>query len=210
MKSVLDSWLERISYSAQIAVAIVAIFGYFYTVRPIYQKELLSESIAKMQLEVSDLERTKKTLEKQASLIDSRLEELGSQIEIFRIENTLLASENEELKAKRDASLLTLAEMNGEIDRLNRILIDQKEKSEQYYTIEYVSKLKIYSSFQYSMKYNISIDDYFDIEQYKCDDTNPYSVVQSAINMWDKPIWDNSQIIPVDIKKKVIVAAKKC
>jgi cytochrome c-type biogenesis protein CcmH/NrfG len=34
------------SYIAQIAVVIVAIFGYFYTVIPVYQKERLAEQAA--------------------------------------------------------------------------------------------------------------------------------------------------------------------
>ena len=38
-------WLETTNHVAQIALAVVAIFGYFYTVRPIYQKEQLAEQV---------------------------------------------------------------------------------------------------------------------------------------------------------------------
>jgi hypothetical protein len=36
----------------------LAAFGYFYTVRPIYQKELLSEQIAANEIKLERLERT--------------------------------------------------------------------------------------------------------------------------------------------------------
>lgn len=38
--------IETFSHIAQIALAIVAIFGYFYTVLPVYQKERLAEQVA--------------------------------------------------------------------------------------------------------------------------------------------------------------------
>ena len=38
--------LEAVSHVAQIALAVVAIFGYFYTVLPVYQKERLAEQVA--------------------------------------------------------------------------------------------------------------------------------------------------------------------
>jgi hypothetical protein len=39
-------WLDTIGQISQISLAVVAIFGYFYTVRPIYQKERLAEQVA--------------------------------------------------------------------------------------------------------------------------------------------------------------------
>lgn len=45
-----DIWLGRLSHIAQIILVGVAVFGYFYTIRPIYQNQLLSEDIAKKEL----------------------------------------------------------------------------------------------------------------------------------------------------------------
>ena len=49
--------LQNITHISQIVLAIVAIFGYFYTVRPIYQKELLSEQIAVKEKESNELKK---------------------------------------------------------------------------------------------------------------------------------------------------------
>ncbi|ENZ9778511.1 hypothetical protein ACHEMN_003125 [Escherichia coli] len=47
MSNKVDVFLSRVSHVSQFVLVAFAIFGYFYTVRPIYQKELLSEEIAK-------------------------------------------------------------------------------------------------------------------------------------------------------------------
>lgn len=48
-------FLSRVSHVSQFVLVAFAIFGYFYTVRPIYQKEVLSEDIAKKEVELSKL-----------------------------------------------------------------------------------------------------------------------------------------------------------
>ena len=51
-KSPLDIWLNRLSHLSQIGLLIIAVFGYFYTVVPLYQKSLLDEQIAQKEVEL--------------------------------------------------------------------------------------------------------------------------------------------------------------
>jgi cell division protein FtsB len=53
-KSEIDLWMQRIAWSAQVVALVVAIFGYFYTVRPVYQKQLLDEQIAEKSVLLRD------------------------------------------------------------------------------------------------------------------------------------------------------------
>lgn len=53
--SLLDVWLYRCGNLSQILLGIFTIAGFFFIVVPIYQKELLSESIAKSELRLSEL-----------------------------------------------------------------------------------------------------------------------------------------------------------
>lgn len=55
-----DLYLSRLSHLSQIGLLIVATFGYFYTVVPLYEKSLLDEQIAQKELE---LKASKKALE---------------------------------------------------------------------------------------------------------------------------------------------------
>ena len=49
-----DIWFLRAAQTATVLGVAVAVFGYFYTVRPIYQKALLDEAIAKKELEIKE------------------------------------------------------------------------------------------------------------------------------------------------------------
>ncbi|EKR2202119.1 TPA_asm: hypothetical protein G4P10_004472, partial [Salmonella enterica subsp. enterica serovar Javiana] len=55
MSNKIDVFLSRVSHVSQFVLVAFAIFGYFYTVRPIYQKEVLSEDIAKKEVELNKL-----------------------------------------------------------------------------------------------------------------------------------------------------------
>jgi hypothetical protein len=55
-ESQVDIWLSRLSHFSQIGLLIVAVFGYVYTVIPVYQKSLLDEQIAKKELELKNIQ----------------------------------------------------------------------------------------------------------------------------------------------------------
>jgi hypothetical protein len=48
-----DTWLTRFSHLSQLGLLAVAVFGYFYTVVPIYEKSKLDEEIARKELELA-------------------------------------------------------------------------------------------------------------------------------------------------------------
>ena len=49
----MDKVLSRIANASQLGLLLLAVFGYFYTVVPVYQKALLDEDIAKKTLELN-------------------------------------------------------------------------------------------------------------------------------------------------------------
>lgn len=51
MNMKLDKILTRGANLSQIVLIFGALFGYFYTVKPLYQKELLDEAIARKEVE---------------------------------------------------------------------------------------------------------------------------------------------------------------
>ncbi|HHA2022737.1 TPA: coiled-coil domain-containing protein [Enterobacter ludwigii] len=72
--SKIDTWFARIANLSQLGVLILAVFGYFYTVLPVYQKSLLDEEIAKKTLEIEKKD-------KQIAAINKKLEERASELE---------------------------------------------------------------------------------------------------------------------------------
>lgn len=53
----IDLIFQRIAHASQLALVLLAVFGYFYTVLPVYQKSLLDEEIAKKTFELRAMER---------------------------------------------------------------------------------------------------------------------------------------------------------
>ena len=75
----LDLYLTRASHGAQIVLVIVAVFGYIYTVLPIYQKELLSEEIARRTIQLEGVREQLKSAESERSELTHRVGELRQQ-----------------------------------------------------------------------------------------------------------------------------------
>ena len=75
----LDLYLTRASHVAQIVLVVAAVFGYIYTVLPIYQKELLSEEIAKRTIELAEIQDQLKFAESERSELGRLVGELGQQ-----------------------------------------------------------------------------------------------------------------------------------
>jgi len=65
--------LINFSHASQIGLFILAVFGYFYTVQPVYTKALLEESIAKNEIELREL---KKLVGKEKDELDKMQKEL--------------------------------------------------------------------------------------------------------------------------------------
>jgi hypothetical protein len=68
----LDQNLSRASHIAQIVLVCVAVFGYFFTVRPIYQKELLAEDVAHKKMELQSLREQVKAARKEIAVRTAR------------------------------------------------------------------------------------------------------------------------------------------
>lgn len=79
-----DQWFNRLGQGSQVLLLLLGVFGYFYTVLPVYQKSLLDEEIAKKTIELSRMEAKASELggkiaEKETELAakDRRLAEAG-------------------------------------------------------------------------------------------------------------------------------------
>lgn len=83
--------IETVSHVAQIALAVVAIFGYFYTVLPVYQKERLAEQVAeyegiikKQAPKIAEAEGRLAELEQERWRLTQNLKNIEGQLSIAR------------------------------------------------------------------------------------------------------------------------------
>jgi hypothetical protein len=91
----LDVWLQRAAHATQVLLLLLGVFGYFYTVRPIHQKEILDEEIAQKNIELRVKEKEMR------SLLDSIKK---TQFELSQKESALSEARKETRIAKTEAT----------------------------------------------------------------------------------------------------------
>lgn len=108
--------LKGASYIAQVAVVIVAIFGYFYTVQPVYQKERLAEQVAeydgiirKQAPKIVEMEQQLAGLRKEREQLSATLKREREQLsgELRSIERQLSAARQEKAKIEEQIQFMT-------------------------------------------------------------------------------------------------------
>lgn len=109
-------WLKAASYIAQVVIVIVAIFGYFYTVLPVYQKERLAEQVAeydgiirKQAPKIVAMEQELRTLQKDREQLAATSKRERAQLsnELRSIERQLAAARNEKAKIENEIQFMT-------------------------------------------------------------------------------------------------------
>lgn len=110
-----DVWLTRAASLSQPLLLVLAVFGYFYTVVPVYQKELLSEQIAAKEIELGKLQREidasgpamqrlqadRIVLEKQVRLLDTQKSDAERAVAELRLRQSVLEARNRDLEESR-------------------------------------------------------------------------------------------------------------
>lgn len=89
-----DRWSGRAANWAQVLMLALVAFGYFYTVRPVYQKDLLEEDVARLTLEQTTLEKNNQLVADRAKSLQDNLADLKSQQARLRSKNLSLAARN--------------------------------------------------------------------------------------------------------------------
>lgn len=140
-----DIWLGRLSHIAQIILVGVAVFGYFYTIRPIYQNQLLSEDIAKKELELrkinKELDYNKNSLQiikDSIKIITNAKDELIKKLrsEYFELSGRTIQLEDEFIKKEKIIGIVTKDLMKvytlNYIERVSLIALTKVNKNFSY------------------------------------------------------------------------------
>jgi hypothetical protein len=99
------SLLLIIGQMAQLALAIVAIFGYFYTVRPVYQKDRLAEQVAEYEGIIKVQKPKILAFEKQLDILSGQRDRFSA--ELTSIEKRLSVARAEKEKIERQIQFMT-------------------------------------------------------------------------------------------------------
>lgn len=93
-----ESILQKLSHLSQIGLLVLSVFGYFYTVRPVFQNQQLQEQTAKLELQKSSLEREKSKSQERLAMLKAQQNEIK--------QNILILQEKWNSEKKRNLALM--------------------------------------------------------------------------------------------------------
>ncbi|MCG8066375.1 MAG: hypothetical protein JAY84_00815 [Candidatus Thiodiazotropha taylori] len=106
-----DKWLSRVTSISQVVIMVLALLGFFYTVVPLYQRELVNEEFARTRLEHLEV---KNSLEASRAELSEQLEK----IELLKLQKNDLAVD---LNGIRTAINKAVAERESAVSALRVI-----------------------------------------------------------------------------------------
>lgn len=201
MASKVDLYLSRISHLSQFVLVAFAIFGYFYTVRPIYQKELLSEDIAKKEVELkslkNDLSNSREQLQKKQESQSRLLSDIAALKRQYTISEQELDSINKELTASKN-------ELEKQKKLAKKAINDNYKNLESVFWENFdglVSRTYITESYR---RANFAGDGTESYENYKELYVTPYTAINNAIRMGGHNFFENAENIPSSLRDKLL------
>jgi len=200
--TMLDTWLIRASNVSQPLLLCLAVFGYLYTVLPVYQKELLSEQIAAREIELTRVLRaidatgpTIQLLESERAALETQLLSLQTQraeaerhVELLKARQSTLEAKNKELDASR-AKL---------VEEVATVQASAKAFSMRTYHDSFASSVSIQYLRGVSAPYEIvEAPTYEAIAAYLL---TPFSAVSSTLALGDSKFIESAASVPRDVK----------
>lgn len=207
MSNKVDIFLSRVSHISQFVLVAFAIFGYFYTVRPIYQKELLSEDIAKKEVELNKLKTS--MVHSQKSLIHNEALRQDLESSIAKLDLQYKKSE-EKLNLINSELSKTLNELNQQ-KRIAKRAINENNKNLDSVFWENFSGLVdvIYISKNTDFVNNTLGDSK---SAYKTPSNlyiTPYDAISEALKNGNHNFISSSKNVPDNIRHKILTKIRR-
>ncbi|EAT8440795.1 hypothetical protein E8Q25_09315 [Salmonella enterica] len=202
MSNKIDIFLSRVSHVSQFVLVAFAIFGYFYTVRPIYQKELLSEDIAKKEVELKSLKTemaySKKSIEHN-EVVQKELESNIARLDLqHKKSEEKLNSINSELKQ-------TLNELNQQKLIAKRAVNANNKNLESVFWENFSGLVAVvYLSKSTHFANNTLADSksaYSDPDDLYL---SPYNAISQALKDGNRNFISSSENVPENIRTKIL------
>lgn len=175
----IDIWSTRIASWSQVGMLVVVTFGYFYTVRPLFQHQLLQEESAKLRIEKQDIVveyesalKNKKKVENELNNIKSDLTKIT--IERDNMEASYIEAKNKQAKAEIKAS-------NIELQISSNLKVLRKAQWEILLLDFTIAKYSANKTDIWDMRNNAEVGNDI-IDAYKNSWSNPYKELIATVN----------------------------
>ncbi|HGB3410890.1 TPA: hypothetical protein ACIVBS_003830, partial [Salmonella enterica subsp. enterica serovar 1,4,5,12:b:-] len=207
MSNKIDVFLSRVSHVSQFVLVAFAIFSYFYTVRPIYQKEVLSEDIAKKEVELSKLKTamlsSQKSIEQNKALrkdLEGSIAKLDLQ---YKESEEKLNSINHELKK-------TLNELNQQKIIAKRAVDANNKNLESVFWENFTGLVGVVYLSKSTDFVNNTLGD--TKSAYNTPGSlylNPYDAISEALKDGNHNFISSSENVPENIRQKILTKIRR-
>lgn len=193
----IDKLLSRASHIAQIVLVAVAVFGYFYTVVPVYQKDLLSEEISQKEIELIKLKEETKSFPKAIKDLEEKAQSLEKSI-----------SDLEQAKAEAEKSVVVIldekAVIENSLKKARQELRAAKNGADEAYKEIYLESFKGAVSFQYLKHMPNPYDILAKQEKLSIDSflVTSYQAIQAVLDDGDPKALESTRLVPERIKEE--------
>jgi len=195
MDLMIDKLLSRASHVAQIVLVAVAVFGYFYTVVPVYQKELLSEEISQKEIELIKLKEEAQNFPQVIKELEDKTQGLEKSL-----------TDLEQAKAEAENSLAVIldekAAIQSSLKKIRQQLQSARNGADEAYKEIYLESFKGAVLFQY-LKHKPSSYDILEKQEKSSIDSflvTPYQAIQAVLDDGDPKTLESTRLVPTRIK----------
>lgn len=123
-------WLRSLSHAAQISLAVTAIIGYVFTVRPIYQKERLAEEVARLEQTSIDKEKEIEASRSQLASLSEEIENMEDQRSLIEAQLKDTIAENQFLAEERISLADNVSQLTRQTERLKQEQADLEQRAQ--------------------------------------------------------------------------------
>ncbi len=175
-----DTWLARITSVSQVIIMVLALLGFFYTVVPMYQNQLIEEQYARTRL--ANLEAKDKL-----RITESEINELA-EVNAELVERRNVLEENieevsQELSEARKALSVTQSELSAQLVDLRSV---RQELAGTKDSLEEIYLLRLAQAAEWMGIIGLPLDDCdrfaYPPDSARASDCTPYRYIDAALN----------------------------
>lgn len=154
-------WSELLAHFSQIVMVGVVIFGYLFTVRPVFQKEQLAEKVAKLEIEEQHWDERLTDKEKELDERQLELAKLNTQTQETLNELQLYKKERDHILTSLDLKSKELIAVNNKLVTANQAVISAQQNLTEQIENQILGKYTISNSYLSELyRYNKTSDNW--------------------------------------------------
>jgi len=204
-----DTWLARITSVSQVVIMVLALLGFFYTVVPMYQNQLIEEQYARTRLANLEAQDKLRVTERE---IDELAEVNAELVERRKVLEENIEEVSQDLSEARKALSVTQGELSAQLVDLRAV---RQELAATKDSLKEIYLLRLVQAAEWMGITGSSLDDCdrFGPDAAKSSDCPPYRYIDAALTgLLETDAIDSSGYplkVPQEVRREFVEGARE-